>query len=99
MRLQNLSKASDDVLDCRSMGHAWIHVDDMDFVYRRGQIIRFKRLEDCFRCGTTRWREIDLDEMKIGKRNTKYADGYLLVPGSEKPTRVDAIRVAYRRNK
>lgn len=99
MRLQNLSKASDDVLDCRSMGHAWVHVDDMDFKYSFGEIVRFKRLEDCFRCGTTRWRQIDLDLMKITKRGTKYADGYLLQKGSERPTRVDAIRVARHRNK
>ena len=99
MRLQSLGKASQEVLDCRSMGHAWVHVDDTDFVTRRGQIVRFKRIEDCYRCTTTRWREIDLDEMKITKRGTRYADGYLLQKGSGRPTRFDALRVAYRRNK
>ena len=99
MRLQSLGKASQEVLDCRGMGHAWVHVDDTDFVSRRGQITRFKRLEDCYRCGTTRWRQIDLDLMKITKRGTRYAPGYLLQPGSERPTRVDALQVARRRNK
>lgn len=99
MRIQSLSKASQEVLDCRSMGHAWVHVDDTDFVTRRGQIVRFKWIEDCYRCTTTRWREIDLDELKITKRGTRYAPGYLLQPGSERPTRVDALQVAYRRNK
>ena len=99
MRLQSLSKASQEVLDCRGMGHAWVHVDDQDFVTWRGQVARFKRIEDCYRCGTTRWRQIDLDEMKITKRGTRYADGYLLQPGSERPTRFDALQVARRRNK
>ena len=99
MKLQSLDKASQEVLDCRGMGHAWVHVDDQDFVSRRGQIVRFKRIEDCYRCGTIRWRQIDLDLMKITKRGTRYADGYLLQPGSERPTRVDALQVAYRRNK
>ncbi len=81
------------------MGHAWTHRDDTDFVARRGQVVQFKRHEYCLRCDTTRWREIDLDEMKITKRGTRYADGYLLQPGSERPTRVDALQVAYRRNK
>ena len=99
MKLESLDKASQEVLDCRSMGHAWVHVDDTDFASRRGQITRFKRLEDCYRCGTTRWRQIDLDLMKITKRGTRYAPGYLLQPGSERPTRVDALRVARRRNK
>ena len=99
MKLQSLDKASQEVLDCRGMGHAWVHVDDQDFVSRRGQIVRFKRIEDCYRCGTIRWRQIDLDLMKITKRGTRYADGYLLQPGSERPTRVDALQVARRRNK
>ena len=97
MKLQSLDKASQEVLDCRGMGHAWVHVDDQDFVSRRGQIVRFKRLEDCYRCGTIRWRQIDLDLMKITKRGTRYADGYLLEKGSVKPTRVDALRAMYRR--
>ena len=99
MKLQSLDKASKEVLDCRGMGHAWVHVDDQDFVSRRGQIVRFKRIEDCYRCGTIRWRQIDLDLMKITKRGTRYADGYLLQPGSERPTRFDALQVARRRNK
>ena len=99
MKLQSLDKASQEVLDCRGMGHAWVHVDDQDFVSRRGQIVRFKRIEDCYRCGTARWRQIDLDLMKITKRGTRYADGYLLQPGSERPTRFDALQVARRRNK
>ena len=99
MKLQSLDKASQEVLDCRGMGHAWVHVDDQDFVSRRGQIVRFKRIEDCYRCGTIRWRQIVFDLMKITKRGTRYADGYLLQPGSERPTRFDALQVARRRNK
>lgn len=99
MKLQSLDKASQEVLDCRGMGHAWVHVDDQDFVSRRGQVVRFKRIEDCYRCGTIRWRQIDLDLMKITKRGTRYVDGYLLQPGSERPTRFDALQVARRRNK
>lgn len=99
MKLESLGKASQEVLDCRSMGHAWVHVDDMDFKRSHGEIVRFKRLEDCYRCTTIRWRQIDLDLMKVTKRGTRYADGYLLQPGSVRPTRFDALQVAYRRNK
>ena len=99
MKLQSLDKASQEVLDCRGMGHAWVHVDDQDFVSRRGQIVRFKRIEDCYRCGTIRWRQIALDLMKLTKRGTRYADGYLLPPGRERPPRFDALQVARRRNK
>lgn len=99
MKLQSLGKASQEVLDCRSMGHAWVHVNDEDFVTRRGQIAKFNRIEDCYRCGTIRWRQIDLEEMRITKRGTRYADGYLLQKGSARPTRFDALQVALRRDR
>lgn len=99
MKLESLGKASREVLDCRSMGHAWSHRDDTDFKQSHGEIVRFKRVEECDRCTTIRWRQIDLDLMKVTKRGTRYADGYLLKRGSVRPTRVDAVLVAYRRNK
>lgn len=60
MRLKNLEAAGDDVLECRSMGHAWSHLDDAEFERRRGEIVRFVRTEQCTRCDTQRWREVDL---------------------------------------
>lgn len=97
MRLENLEAAGDEVLECRSMGHAWSHVDDSEFERRGGQIVRFVRTEECTRCDTQRWREVDLQAGMITRRGTRYADGYLLEKGSVKPTRVDALRTMYRR--
>ena len=97
MRLKNLDAARDDVLECRSMGHAWTHLNDAEFERRRGEIVRFVRTEECTRCGTQRWREVDLVVGMITRRGTRYADGYLLEKGSVKPTRVDALRAMYRR--
>lgn len=100
MKLESLGKASQEVLDCRSMGHAWSHRDDDQWqTDGPGNLVSFVRHEYCTRCGTFRWRKIDLDLMKITKRGTKYADGYLLQKGSARPTRFDALQVVRRRNK
>ena len=92
MRLASLEDAGDDVLECRSMGHAWSHVDDSDHEYRRGQVTRFVRHEECLRCRTLRWREVDLVSGMVTRHGMRYADGYLLEKGSVKPSRMDALR-------
>lgn len=97
MRLKNLDEAGDAVLECRSMGHAWTHVDDAEFERRRGQIVRFIRTEECLRCQSQRWREVDLLAGMVTRRGNIYADGYLLEKGSVKPSRVDALKAMYRR--
>lgn len=97
MRLNSLRDAGGDVLECRSMGHAWSHMDDSDHERRGGEIVRFIRHEECLRCQTRRWREVDLKAGLVTRRGTHYADGYLLEKGSVKPTRMDALRVMYRR--
>jgi hypothetical protein len=99
VRLSDLSKANHDVLDCRSMGHAWKHVTDHDWVRSGGEIITFWRTESCMRCGTERERCIDLEQMAVTKRRMHYADNYLMVPGHKRVHRIDALRAMYKPSK
>lgn len=89
-----LADLADDVLACRSMGHAWYHRDDSEHVRRRGEILRFDRHEECARCGTTRRRTIDLGIGLVTRRSTKYPPGYLL-KDHPRTTRFDALTASY----
>lgn len=89
-----LSDLADDVLACRSMGHAWYHRDDDNHVFRRGELLRFDRHEECARCGAARRRTIDLAAGLVTRRSTKYPLGYRLV-GHPRTTRFDALAASY----
>lgn len=93
MRLTDLGP---DVLDCRSMGHAWAHLTDAEHQYRGGQVTSFARIEECGRCGTTRRRVVDLRAGEITGRSTRYAPGYLLT-GQPRVSRFDALTTLYGR--
>lgn len=87
-------------LECRSMGHAWDHVDDRDHLRRQGRLTRFWREEQCLRCGAERTREIDLSKSyRIDVRTTrmKYPDGYLVTGAKKRVTRGDALGTQYGR--
>jgi len=92
-----LSSLSPDHLECRSMGHAWSHVDDRDHDRRLGQILRFWRLEECLRCGAEREREIDLSgiAIRLGRTRMHYPTGYVLKAPPRRLTRADALGAQY----
>lgn len=102
-----LSTLGPDVLQCRSMGHAWDHVDDHDHLYRadsRGRatntLTRFWRDERCLRCSAERTREVDLSKPnRISVRTTRmrYPSGYLVSGAKKRVTRGDALGAQYGR--
>lgn len=95
--IHDIGQASTQVLECRSMGHAWSHLDDEDIQYRAGRVVSFRRVEQCLRCDTERWREVNLAKNEVTRRGMRYADGYLLAPGAQPAKRLDAIRTLYTR--
>lgn len=97
MALDNIRQASLDVLECRSMGHTWQHLDDQDIVKRGTQVVSFRRVELCMRCGAERWREVNLTKNEVTRRGMRYAEGYLLAPGAPPAKRMDALRTLYTR--
>ncbi len=97
-----LSSLRPEHLECRSMGHAWSHVDDRDHVTRAStrQIVRFWRDEQCLRCAAERSREIDLqDPRTITIRSTRmrYPEGYVLRSPRVRVTRSLALGAQYGR--
>lgn len=95
-----LSSLDPDHLECRSMGHAWKHVDDHDHMTassNRYQITRFWRLEECLRCGAERDREIDLSGLvvRLGRTRMHYPTGYVLKAPPRRLTRADALGAQY----
>jgi len=89
-------------LECRSMGHAWTHVDDRDHLrdLRSREIIRFVRDEQCLRCGAERSREIDLGHpTAVAVRTTRmrYPEGYLIEEPRQRVTRSLALGAQYGR--
>lgn len=93
-RLTSLSDASLEVLECRSMGHAWSHATDTDLDYRAGHLVAANRFERCLRCTSYRIRELDLVNLVIGHARMRYADGYLAARGLHF-SRIDAIAAMY----
>lgn len=96
-----LSSLAPEHLECRSMGHAWSHVDDRDHTYRPGsrKIVRFWRLERCLRCSAERSREVDLSarDVKVQRSRMYYPEGYLVHGAKKRVTRGDALGAQYGR--
>lgn len=97
MRLSDLGPR---VLQCRSMGHAWDHVDDHDHLMRAGVLTRFMRDERCLRCSAERTREVDLSKsyrVDVRTIRMKYPEGYLVHGAKKRVTRADALGAQYKR--
>ena len=95
---QRLSDLGQTVLQCRSMGHAWDHVDDYDHLYRNGDVTRFLRDERCLRCGAERTRRIDMRVgIHVNTVRTRYPNGYLISGAKKRVTRGEALGAQYGR--
>lgn len=99
---ERLSDLGWTVLQCRSMGHAWEHVDDFDHqrLHSTKEIVRFVRQEQCTRCDAVREKEVDLSKPnRIGVRTLRmrYPDGYLVSGAKKRVTRGDALGAQYGR--
>ncbi|HLR44843.1 MAG TPA: hypothetical protein VK065_06615 [Brevibacterium sp.] len=97
-----LSTLGTRVLQCRSMGHAWDHVDDHDHMTAAStkEIVRFWREERCLRCGAERTREIDLSRpnaVTVRTVGMHYPQGYLVHGARKRVTRGDALGAQYGR--
>lgn len=97
-----LSSLRPEHLECRSMGHAWTHVDDRDHMVSasdRKQIIRFWREERCLRCGAEREREVDLsrNDVRVTRARIRYPEGYVLRSPRVRVTRAAALGAQYGR--
>lgn len=100
--MTRLSTLRPEHLECRSMGHAWSHVDDHDHLQdlRTGDIIRFRRDEQCLRCSAERTREVDLGHpsaIEVRTVRMKYPEGYVLVEPRLRVTRALALGAQYGR--
>lgn len=96
-----LSSLAPEHLECRSMGHAWTHVDDRDHLMRAGVLTRFMRDERCLRCNADRTREVDLSKSYLVAVRTvriHYPEGYLIRQPRRRVTRGDALGAQYRRD-
>jgi hypothetical protein len=74
-----LSQASDEVIDCRALGHGWKRTHDGYIVEGRGPdrvYTQRVRCPDCGTNGTDTFDPVTLD--RIGTRKYEYPDGYLL---------------------
>lgn len=97
-----LSSLRPEHLECRSMGHAWTHVDDRDHFrdLRSREIIRFVRDERCLRCDAERSREIDLGHptaVEVRTVRMRYPEGYVLREPRQRVTRSLALGAQYGR--
>lgn len=100
--MTRLSDLGPRVLQCRSMGHAWEHVDDFNHQrdLRTREIIRFIRQEQCLRCDAVREKEVDLGHPSVVEVRTvrmRYPDGYLIKGSNHRVTRGDALGAQYGR--
>lgn len=86
-----LDRLSREALDCRSMGHAWKHTDDAGIRQRAGEVVSFRRLERCVRCGAQRARTVDLDRGEITSRSISYPENYLLPSGAPRVYRAEVL--------
>lgn len=97
-----LSSLAPEHLECRSMGHAWTHVDDHGHSYRASnkEIVRFWRDEQCLRCAAERSREVDLSgrDVKVQRSRMHYPAGYLIRKPRRRATRGDALGAQYGRD-
>lgn len=99
-----LSALGEDVLQCRSMGHAWEHDTDFGHMYRAGsngaptqRMTSFQRREQCMRCDTVRIKRIELGAVITAKTTSiRYPDGYL-IKGRGRVTRGEALGAQYGR--
>lgn len=95
--LPRLEQASQNVLSCRDLGHAWQHTDDHNIVTTaRGSIIEFGRTDRCIRCGASRTRTMEVPSFRIKRTSVRYPDDYLAPRGS-RYTRADARREDFSR--
>lgn len=99
---QRLTALGPKVLQCRSMGHAWDHVNDHDHFrnLRSREVTRFLRDEKCLRCDAERTREIDLGHPSVIDVRTvrmRYPDGYLVSGANRRVRRADALGAQYGR--
>lgn len=94
-RLKSLKDASDDVLECRSMGHAWRHYND-EALKANGCA---RRWEECMRCGSQRYRDIDFLNAVFIRRGMRYTDNYLMPTGSPRLSRADVLVMSYTRKR
>lgn len=97
-----LSSLNPEHLECRSMGHAWTHVDDHDHqrLTSTKQIVRFWRIERCLRCTAEREREVDLsrpDRVQVKRSRMRYPAGYVIHAPRRRVTRGDALGAQYGR--
>lgn len=97
-----LTELGQTVLQCRSMGHAWDHVNDHDHFrdLRSREITRFLRDEECLRCKAERTREIDLSHSHVIEVRTvriRYPDGYLIKGANHRVRRAEALGAQYGR--
>lgn len=96
-RLTDITNASENVLDCRDLGHAWHKTNDTNVTRGpRGKYIEFTRVDECERCGTTRRRVYEVPSFRIKSSSMTYADQYL-APKGKRYARADARREAFRR--
>jgi hypothetical protein len=97
-RLKSLADASDTVLECRDLGHAWHHVHDPHIVTGpRNQIIEFTREAKCLRCESVRRQRIDVTTWSIVTTTMHYVSDYLLVKGAPRVRRYEVRQEAYNR--
>lgn len=96
--LASLADASDTVLECRDLGHAWHHTQDPHIVTGpNGRVIEFTREAKCLRCETIRRQKIDVATWTILSTTMHYVDDYLMVKGAPPVRRYNARRETYSR--
>jgi hypothetical protein len=96
-RLDSLTEADHNVLDCRDMGHAWARSNDANVVMGHGGVIvEFAREDVCARCRAVRVRTMEVPSMRISSVSIRYPDDYLATPG-QRWARADARREQYER--
>lgn len=96
-RLESIGAASDEVLDCRDMGHQWARTDDRNLVTdTRGNYVELTRTDECARCKARRRRRMELPSFAIVGSTMFYPDNYL-APKGMRYTRADARSASFDR--
>jgi hypothetical protein len=83
----------DDVLRCRTYGHAWDEYTDSSL---GPPVLDWRLSLRCTRCTTARHDEIDLLG-QVGARRYIYPDGYRSATGDQKMTRYEYRQQLYQR--
>ena len=95
--LTDLSKASDEVLTCREIGHSWAKSGVQEIVRNvHGDIIEATLTNECPRCEARRARRVGLPDFTILRSTMAYPHGYLAARGY-RFSRAEARRVAFGR--